>query len=300
MHKNIKRFLLSLIFLFALGQSFANEKRANEGEPLKAKDESVKTEAFQEVSPQIIPQLTPPIFIDENLTLADVLDESCLYKYTAMTIEFLPDKKQARWVGYFISKERLEADKVSRKHCAFTEDERIKGGSANDEDYRRSGYDRGHLAPARDMAFSSTTLRESFLFSNISPQVPKFNRGKWSELEKFVRSMAEKYELLYVITGPIFEEKREEFEESKTIGKNKVAVPKAFFKALLFYGNGRAEAVGFIMPNEKLKEKINTFACSIDEAEEKTKIDFFPFLPDEIENMIEKTYDSSFWFAGNE
>lgn len=231
----------------------------------------------------------------EELTIAGVLNEENLYKYLAMNIEFFPEHKQARWVGYFISRERLEGEHFKRKGIPFTADKRIKNGSAQDEDYRKSGYDRGHLAPARDMAFSKETLQQSFLFSNISPQEPKFNRGKWSELEKFARDQALKRDYIIVITGPVFTD-----ESIKTIGANNVTVPSLFFKALLFYSKKRVEAIGFVMPNEKLKEELDTYACSIDSMEEIVSIDVFPALPDEVEEVVEAGFNWHFWFGDDE
>ena len=186
--------------------------------------------------------------------------------------------------------ERLVTDQYD---ISDKEDKKIKGGSADDNDYKHSGYDRGHLVPARDMAFSKETLKESFLFSNISPQVPKFNRGKWAELEGYVREMAKKCGLIYVITGPIFDESDEK------IGKNNVSVPSYFFKALLFYTSSEVEAIGFIMPNQKLDENLEYFACSIDMLELLIDIDVFASLPDDIEEVTEKNYSKEFWFQEN-
>jgi len=228
-----------------------------------------------------------------DIEFATPIDNENVYEYIAHKIEFSPLHIQARWVGYYISKERLEAKKVKRKGFSFMEDKRIKGGSAKDSDYKKSGYDRGHLAPSRDMAFSKETLFESFLFSNISPQVPQFNRGKWLELEKFARNIAIKHNLVYVVTGPIFK------KNIKKIGKSKIDVPSHFFKALLFYNEEKIEAIGFIMPNEKLQEELHFFACSIDYLEKEAEIDVFPSLPDEIEEKIEKDYNSDFWFSNS-
>jgi len=237
-------------------------------------------------------ELSEAIF-DSSLTFATPIDIDNVYEYQAFNLEFSPSNKQARWVGYFITRERLEGIKIKRKGFSFSEDKRIKEGSAVDSDYKRSGYDRGHLVPARDMAFSKETLKESFLFSNISPQLPKFNRGKWAELESYVREMAKKHELIYVITGPIFDETDEK------IGANAVSVPSYFFKALLFYTSSKVEAIGFIMPNQKINEGLECFACSIDNLEFLVDIDVFASLPDDIEEIAEKSYSKEFWFEEN-
>jgi DNA/RNA non-specific endonuclease len=236
----------------------------------------------------------PKVIFDSSLTFATPIDINNVYEYQAFNLEFSPVNKQARWAGYFITRKRLESPKLKRKGFSFLEDKKIKEGSANDSDYRHSGYDRGHLVPARDMAFSKETLKESFLFSNISPQVPKFNRGKWAELEGYVREMAKKHELIYVITGPVFD------ENDKKIGMSNVSVPSYFFKALLFYSSSKVESIGFIIPNKKLNEEIEYFACSIDNLEFLVDIDVFASLPDDIEEIAEKSYNKEFWFEKNE
>ncbi len=243
---------------------------------------------------EALPAVPKASRIEPSFTYAVPFQKEDVYEYSAFNLEFSHTHMQPRWVGYFISRERLEGKKFRRHGFAFMPDSNINGGTATNEDYRKSGYDRGHLASARDMAFSRESLKESFLFSNICPQLPRFNRGKWLELEKFARKMAQKYSVIYVITGPIFQ------EENKSIGNAQVTIPTHFFKALLFYSPERIEAIGFIMPNENLKDSLNFFACSIDEMEAKANIDVFSSLSDEIEDAVEKAYDVQFWFCDEE
>ena len=80
--------------------------------------------------------------------------------------------------------------KATKRTDRFRSDPKIPTRSATTADYRRSGYDRGHLAPAADMAFSVQTMTDSFFMSNMSPQKPAFNRGIWKELEALVRYFA--------------------------------------------------------------------------------------------------------------
>ncbi len=72
----------------------------------------------------------------------------------------------------------------------FRPDDKVKTGSATPADYRSSGYDRGHLVPAADMAFSAEAMSATFVMSNISPQARNFNNGVWRELEELTRSWA--------------------------------------------------------------------------------------------------------------
>ncbi len=97
--------------------------------------------------------------------------------------------EQPAWVVYHFTKEEAVTKAVKRSDD-FREDPEIPTGSATLADYRRSGYDRGHLAPAADMAFSVRTMSDSFYMSNMSPQKPAFNRGIWKNLEAQVRYFA--------------------------------------------------------------------------------------------------------------
>ena len=132
--------------------------------------------------------------------------------------------EQAAWVQYHFTAAENQTRNASRSEN-FREDPAIKTGSAVLADYRGSGYDRGHLAPAADMKFSSRAMSESFLLSNMSPQNRSFNAGVWNDVEKFVRYTVNIEESLYVVTGPILPTEAHPYE-AKAIGPSKVTVPR--------------------------------------------------------------------------
>jgi endonuclease G, mitochondrial len=100
-------------------------------------------------------------------------------------------------------------------------------------DYWGSGYDRGHLVPAGDMTRSELVMRESFLLSNMSPQVPAFNRGIWKVLEDKVRGLARRHKDIVVVTGALF------LEDKKFIGASWVGVPSHYYIDTLTIGYNR-------------------------------------------------------------
>jgi len=134
-------------------------------------------------------------------------------------------------------------------------------------------------------------MKESFYFTNISPQLAAFNRRKWKDLEEQVRLWVQRNDTLYVTTGPIF------WEVTKVIGRNQILVPSHFYKALLTRNKGSWKAVGFLLPNEEIKKPLDSFRCTIDSLERVSGLDFFPLLADSIEVKIEREYDKSFWHA---
>ena len=117
--------------------------------------------------------------------------------------------------------------------------------SANDKSYLRTGWQKGHLAPAEDFSFSVEAARETFLYSNVSPQFPSFNmHGSWAKLEKKVRYISEKQEI-QVLTGPM------EFENSKTNeNENSPHIPKFFYKIIISETNQRCYVSAFVLKND--------------------------------------------------
>ena len=207
--------------------------------------------------------------------------------HTGYSLLYNEEHEQASWVAYELTKD--ETIKRFKRADKFIVDPLVTTGSANNADYSGNGYDRGHMAPAADMGWSSATMKESFYYSNMSPQNPAFNRGIWKSLEELVRSWAIDNEAVYVVTGPVLT------KELPAIGRNNVSVPGYYYKVILDYTEPGIKAIGFILRNEGSKEPLQSFAVSIDSVETVTGIDFFPLLPDEQERFIEKTLSVNAW-----
>jgi endonuclease G len=186
--------------------------------------------------------------------------------------------KQANWVAYLLTKD--ETVKRFQRGEFFAPDPMIPGTNLG-VDYAKSGYDRGHLAPAADMGYSMETMMQSFYYSNMSPQVPRFNRGIWKKLEIQVSNWAIQYDSLYIVTGPIFS------DSMKVIGPHRVAVPKSYYKVLLQKRNGEWFGIGFILPNSNTKVDFIDYATNIDKVEEITRLDFFWELDEIVEHNVE-------------
>jgi len=195
------------------------------------------------------------------------------------TLCYSEQHEQARWVSYKINKYQLMAGSYKRKNN-FKFDNSIRTGSASPKDYRWSGYDRGHLAPAADMAWSEKTMRESFYMSNMSPQKPRFNRGIWKKLEGQVRDWVRLERILYVITGPILT------DSLPTIGMNKVSVPEYFFKAILDNEEPEIKTIAFLIPNENSKKPLQQYIITVDSLKTLTGIDFFPMILDSVKKEL--------------
>jgi endonuclease G len=196
--------------------------------------------------------------------------------------------KQSLWVVYRITKAEMDTPKCKRTN-RFGPDPEIKIGSASLADYRGSGYDRGHLAPAATMGFSLETMSESFYLANMSPQKPQFNRGIWKDLESQVREWARENEDIYVVSGPIIA------PGYKTIG-DKVAVPQYYYKVIFDISPPTFKMIGFILKNEGSNQPLKIFVVTVDEVEKITGLDFFSELPDIIEEKLEREVNIGLWF----
>lgn len=192
------------------------------------------------------------------------------------------------WVAWHLTAERTEGS-AKRSGVDFAEDTEVPEPRATDWDYYNSGYDRGHMCPAADNKWSKKAMEESFLFTNMCPQNGNLNRGDWNEMEMACRKWAKKYGDLYIVCGPILYKGKH-----KTIGKNKVVVPEAFFKVVLRTGDN-PQAIGFIYKNTSGNRPKDSYVNTVDEVERITGIDFFSSLPDDVEKNVEATADIANW-----
>lgn len=214
--------------------------------------------------------------------------DDAIVEHQFYTLAYNEKTEQATWIAYSLSAENLKNAQFKRKDN-FRSDPDVSTESASPTDYAKSGYDRGHLAPAADFTWTKEGLDESFYMSNMSPQVPGFNRGIWKNLEEQVRIWAKENHKLYIVTGPVVQKRADK------IGKNKVSVPQYYYKAILDIQEPELKGIGFLMKNEKSSKDIMEFAMSIDDLEEFTGLDFFPLIPDDLERKLESTLNKNAW-----
>ena len=224
----------------------------------------------------------------DNLTYGVPGAADTIIEREGYALGYIEKHEQAAWVVYRLTRSEVLAKAVKRTN-RFAEDPEIPTGSATAADYRRSGYDRGHLAPAADMAFSVQTMKDSFYYSNMSPQRPQFNRGIWKDLEEQIRQFAIEEGEIYVVTGPVLSD-----EKNITIGPNKVTVPSHFYK-VVFDLTPPQKMIGFILPNQGNKADLRTFAVTVDKVEELTGLDFFSTIPQPHQEQLERTITVENW-----
>ena len=228
----------------------------------------------------------PPQY--DNLALGIPGKCDTLIDRPGYALGYIEYHEQAAFVIYKLTA-REALTKEAQRTNRFRRDPEIPTGSATTADYRRSGYDRGHLAPAADMAFSVQTMADSFFMSNMSPQKPAFNRGIWKRLEEQVRQIAIREKAIYVVTGPILPKKK-----TVTIGANQVTVPTHYYKVIFDLTPPR-KMIGFILPNAGSDRPLEDFAVMVDVVEKATGLDFFSALPKAVQERLESTISVSAW-----
>ncbi|BCR21015.1 DNA/RNA non-specific endonuclease [Borrelia miyamotoi] len=213
------------------------------------------------------------------------------------SLGYAESARQAEWTAYHLKREMIELaltlikeNKIKRSK-KFFEDKDIKGIAPKLTDYIKSGYDRGHIVSSADMSFSKNAMIDTYFLSNISPQQKEFNSGIWLKLEKLVRKWAILKEKLYIISAGILTENK------GFIGRNKILIPKNFYKIILSLNNDNSyDILAFIIPNKKAKDlELRNYVVNVNTIEEKTKIDFFAKLDAGIKKIIKMKKDIHSW-----
>ena len=224
----------------------------------------------------------------DNLLLGNPSKADIVIDRRGFAVGFSNKHRQPLWVIYKLTAEELQTEPHKRSN-RFRHDHLIRQ-SAYPKEYTRSGFDRGHLAPAADMVFSKQTMLDSFLMSNMSPQLPGFNRGVWKRLEDLVRTIALKEKEIYVVTGAIFPSAA----EAKHLQSGSITIPAAFYK-VIYDLTPPQKMIGFIIPHRSSDQPLQVFAVSVDEVEKQTGLDFFSKLPDDLEERLEMVFLIKKW-----
>lgn len=255
-------------------------------EPWKKDARDLQTSMVAEVPPVDMSLLWDHLSL--GYPMASTTDT--IRSYTGFDLGYNEQFEQASWVVYILTRDEVQSDLAERTDN-FRADTTIKTGSAEPEDYRGSGFDRGHLAPAGDMKWDWNAMSESFLMSNMSPQDPSFNRGVWRRLEEMVRKWAVEKDSIYVISGPLLE------PIDTLIGGNGVGVPALYFKVLVDLSPPDHSFMAFLLPNRGSSSDPRIFAITVDSLETVTGYDFFSAAPNQPAiDWMEKQLDIDSWF----
>lgn len=216
--------------------------------------------------------------------------------------EFNPQKNHTRWVAFRFDKTTRQ--KNTGRTNAWADDPDLPSSCRIGIDYF-SGYQRGHICASADRLYSAAANNTTFYMSNMSPQIGNFNEGVWLNLEGLIQDLgrdASFADTLYVVKGGTIEDDQINTYITRSNGL-KMAVPKYYFVALLKENVGKSGStyagIAFLLQHRKYSDSeaanLENFACSIDELEEFTGIDFFPRLPEKVQKTVESGYTYSVW-----
>ena len=213
-----------------------------------------------------------------------------IISHYAYTLSFNREHNQPNWVAWELT-DRETSGHIQRSNDFIPDPMVPEPHRVTTEDYKGSGYDRGHMAPAADMKWDGKAMTECFYMSNMCPQHGSLNSGPWSTLEKACRRWANQEGSIYIVCGPVFKGYKQ-----KKIGKNiKVTVPDGFFKVILSMKPKCEKAIGFYYNNKSGKQPMEKTATTVDAIEDLTGIDFFVNVPDKLEEQVESTFSLKEW-----
>lgn len=181
------------------------------------------------------------------------------------------------WVAWELTAEELV--EVHNFDCSFSWDPTVQNPKASREDYSRSGWDKGHMAPRADMKWDANALQESYFFTNICPQDHEMNSQAWRKIEELTRRLARRYSSVLVVCGPVFDS-----VNHRHIGPNCVHVPDRFFKAIAVMVGEEWHTVAFLVENNRQTRSPRQYAVTVDSVEAVIGRDLFPSIPEAAES----------------
>lgn len=207
-------------------------------------------------------------------------------RHTYYTLCYDENHEVAAWTAHDLTVKSISG--IQKRTNNFREDFKVPTGSATLEDYKYSGFDRGHLVPAGDMKLNRSAMSDTFYMSNMAPQTPGFNRGVWRRIENLTRRWAQKYNGVFVITGAVLE------NGLPVIGRG-VSIPRYFYKIVFDNHSKKSKMMAFLIENESSSKSLREHVVSVDEVERATGIDFFHKMDRSTQSKLEATVDTKAW-----
>ncbi|MBF0500057.1 MAG: DNA/RNA non-specific endonuclease, partial [Candidatus Riflebacteria bacterium] len=195
------------------------------------------------------------------------------------------------WVSYRLG--HVDKAEILPRPSRFESDRRTKN-IVYPQDYTKTGFDRGHMAPNSEIAvrYGQEAQEETFLMSNIVPQRPNLNRKVWEHLERLEDKYANAFGRVFVMDGPIFNPNA----KRENLGNSEVEIPDKCYKIIVDAENGTCRMLAYMIPEDVIGiESPDEFLTSVDAIEAATSLDFFPALPSRTQDAIEAQVATASW-----
>lgn len=231
-------------------------------------------------------------------------------------LEWDNTKRHANWVAFTFDT-TTSADNVKRTDAWSVDPKLPAEMQVQESDHKNDGFDRGHLCASEDRVYLKEANKQTFYYSNISPQLKDFNGGFWRKLETRVqtwgRSTADGvYNKVYVTKGGTLNKLLKNFKGTTVDGGTPttdangftihgLACPEYYFMAVLGQKDDVFHAIAFLVPHKEgmtenpSSDELKEYVVSVDKLEEETGIDFFCNLPDVLENEVEAACNLNDW-----
>lgn len=211
------------------------------------------------------------------------------------SLEYDVDRRHPRWVA-FVFDNYTSAQNHTRRTNAWGWDSKIPSRYSTDNWFSGSGYSRGHMVASSDRYYSKQANEQTFYYSNMTPQNQDHNGGIWNQLEQLVQGWGRNAgfrDVLYVAKGGTIRDGQ--ISTRKLNGK--MVIPQYYYMAMVVKKGDAYHGIAFWTEHRKYtKTSLSSLAISIDELEQRTGIDFFHNLPDDIEQVVEaETLSSHRW-----
>lgn len=271
--------LLASVVMLAAGAFMAMKDSRNKPDLRDIQETARNVSVNEDVHQESYPGL-------ETVIIPDSIPQQ-IKEYVGFTINFNKKNKTPNYVAWELIGNKAQGEK-SRSNKFWTDPE--IDGCPSKNDYTRSGYDRGHMCPSGEQKWSHEAMEDCFVMANICPQDHELNNKAWKTLENKERQWAKRDSAIMIVSGPVYSD-----ADTKRIGNAGVRVPGAFFKVLLAPYVENPRGIAFVYPNMIAPGNMQDYAMSIDELEKIIGYDFFPSLPDDIEEKVESTYSFKEW-----
>ena len=204
-----------------------------------------------------------------------------IFEYEGFVSGYDTLKLNPRWVSYNLKKEYIFGKKYMNSRRFIPEPSLQRHQSAQNRDFTRSGYDRGHIARQSNMRGRSLLCeQQACYFTNVSPQTPHFNRVVWSNIENLAINLTKTYGESWIIAGPYFQDR-------VLLLNDRVRIPCGFYKIVVLKTDEGHLPLAFVLDHDAESMNPEDYMVTIDSVQTLTGIDFFHELEDKIEAVFE-------------
>jgi endonuclease G len=203
------------------------------------------------------------------------------------TVSYSAEHRQPEWAAFELNREDLRVS-VDDQLDPYV-NPKVKAEPPNKRAFKKADMEIGYVAPLEFLQFSLIAYKEAHFWTNASPMAPGFIEDARDPLLQVIKNYVRTGDDLFFVSGPIFPDKADQF------GRFDLFIPEAFYFIILDYQKPDYKMMAWLLPHEPGFKILPDHTISVDELEKKTQLDFFPELPDKLEDQLESKVDPEAW-----